>query len=221
MTTLHSKPFSEVLSRLETQADTSEAELRERLADMSPTARVAMMTLAKEDPANFYAQTAKDLFLAVAPETRRLVYMLARSSNATSIVEFGTSFGVSTLFLAAAVRDNGGGKIITAEFESGKAARALKTFDEAGVSDLIELREGDALSTLASNLPSRIDLVLLDGAKPLYSRVFELLEPKLESGALVLADNADDAPEYVAKVHRSDRYLSIPIGEALELSLKI
>ena len=221
MTTLHSKPFSEVLSRLETEANTSESQLRQRLADMSPTARAAMMKLAKEDPTSFYVQTAKDLFLAVAPETRRLLYMLARSSNAKSIVEFGTSFGVSTLFLAAAVRDNGGGKIITAGFESGKAARARATFEEAGVSDLIELREGDALTTLANALPNSIDLVLLDGAKPLYSRVLDLLEPKLKSGALVLADNADDSPEYVAKVRRSDRYLSIPIGEELELSLKI
>lgn len=221
MTTLHSKPFSEVLSRLETEANTSETELRQRLADMAPTARAAMMKLAKEDPTNFYVQTAKDMFLAVAPETRRLLYMLARSNHAKSIVEFGTSFGVSTLFLAAAVRDNGGGKIITAEFESGKAKRARATFDEAGVSDLIELREGDALTTLANALPDSIDLVLLDGAKSLYSRVLELLEPKLKSGALVLADNADDSPEYVAKVRRSDRYLSIPIGEELELSLKI
>jgi hypothetical protein len=83
--------------------------------------------------------------------------MLVRAVGARSVVEFGTSFGVSTLHLAAGLRDNGGGRIITTEFEPSKAARAQENFAVGGLADLIELREGDALQTLARDLPGQID----------------------------------------------------------------
>jgi predicted O-methyltransferase YrrM len=83
------------------------------------------------------------------------------------MVEFGTSFGISTLHLAAALRDNGGGRLITSEFEPSKVARARRNLEAGGVADLVEIREGDALQTLAADLPETIDLVLLDGAKAL------------------------------------------------------
>ncbi|MDA4743670.1 O-methyltransferase, partial [Enterobacter hormaechei] len=81
------------------------------------------------------------------------------------------SFGLSTLFLAAALRDNGGGVLIGSEFEPSKIALAREHFIEGGVSDLIEVREGDALVSLAANLPQTVDLLLLDGAKSLYGDV--------------------------------------------------
>ena len=87
----------------------------------------------------------KDLPLAVSRETGALLYMLARSSDARTIVEFGTSFGISTLHLAAALRDNGGGRLITSEFEPSKAARARENLTAGGLIDLVEIREGDAL----------------------------------------------------------------------------
>lgn len=80
-------------------------------------------------------------------------------------MEFGTSFGVSTLHLAAALRDNGGGRVISTEFEPTKVARARANLCAAGLHDLVEIRVGDALETLARDLPEEIDLVLLDGAK--------------------------------------------------------
>lgn len=107
----------------------------------------------------------KDIPLPVSRETGSLLYMLTRSTRAQSILEFGTSFGVSTIYLAAALRDNGGGRIITTGFESSKAARARENLTEAGLIDLIEIREGDALETLAIDLPETFDLVLLDGAR--------------------------------------------------------
>lgn len=55
----------------------------------------------------------KDFPLAVSRETGTLLYMMARSSRTRTIVEFGTSFGISTLHLAVALRDNGGGRLIT------------------------------------------------------------------------------------------------------------
>ncbi|MGG2362426.1 O-methyltransferase, partial [Salmonella enterica] len=88
-----------------------------------------------------------------SPETCRLLYMLARAGRTRAIVEFGTSFGISTLHLAAALRDNGGGRLITTEFEPSKAAQARRNLDAAGLADLVEIREGDALQTLAGDLP--------------------------------------------------------------------
>ena len=126
--------------------------------------------------------------------------MLARAVRARTIVEFGTSFGISTLHLAAALRDNGGGRLIGSEFEPSKIARARANLGAGGLSDLVEIREGDALQTLARDLPNSIDLVLLDGAKSLYSPILSLLEGRLRGGARIVADNADDSPEYLARV---------------------
>jgi predicted O-methyltransferase YrrM len=89
---------------------------------------------------------------------------------------------------------------------------------EAGLDSLVEVREGDALQTLARDLPARIDLVLLDGAKVLYPQVLELVEPHLAPGALIVADNADDSPEYLARVRGNAGYLSLALGEDVELS---
>src|ERR1700749_3182445 len=102
--------------------------------------------------------------------------MLARAAKARTIVEFGTSFGISTLHLAAALTDKGGGRPIRTGVEPSKVARARENLAAAGLSDLVEIREGDALETLARDLPEAIDLVLLDGAKPLYSPILSLLE---------------------------------------------
>jgi predicted O-methyltransferase YrrM len=145
--------------------------------------------------------------------------MLVRSAGAREVVEFGTSFGISTLHLAAGLRDNGGGHLITSEFEPSKAARARENFAAAGLDDLIELREGDALETLADGLPEAIDLVLLDGAKNLYPGVLALLEPRLAPGALVVADNAERSPEYLERV-RSSAWISVPFGGDVEVSMR-
>ena len=148
--------------------------------------------------------------------------MLARSTNARSIVEFGTSFGISTLHLAAALRDNGGGQLIGSEFEPSKVAKAREHIAEGGLADLVEIREGDALKTLAVGLPESIDLLLLDGAKALYGEVLDLVESRLRPGALIVADNADYSPEYVARVRSSGGgYLSVPFGVDVELSMRL
>lgn len=168
----------------------------------------------------------KEFPLAVSRETGALLYMLARAIGARTVVEFGTSFGVSTLHIAAAVRDNcghgGGGRVITTEFEPFKAERALEHFVAGGVSDLIEIRLGDAMRTLAADLPETIDLVLLDGAKALYPEILALLESRLRPGALIVADNADYAPEYLSRVRSTEAgYLSVPFGDDVELSIKL
>jgi predicted O-methyltransferase YrrM len=148
--------------------------------------------------------------------------MLARSSRAAAIVEFGTSFGISTLHLAAALRDNGGGRLVTTEFESSKVAKAREHLRAGGVLDLVEIREGDALQTLRTDLPASIDLLLLDGAKALYPEVLALVESRLRPGALVVADNADFSPDYLAYVRSpANGYLSVPFADDVELSMRL
>ena len=165
---------------------------------------------------------AKDLWMPVSRKTGVLLYQMARSTNARNIVEFGTSFGLSTLYLAAALRDNGGGRLIGSEFEPSKVARARQHLVEGGVDDLVEIRDGDALKTLATDLPQSIDLLLLDGAKSIYCDVLDLVERHLRPGALIVADNADFSPEYLARVRSPENgYLSVPFGEDVELSIRL
>lgn len=219
MNTLTTKPLSDALDRLFSEADASIAVLRQEMGKLSPEERATMMASTTEYRA-FY-ERAKDLPLAVSRETGRLLYMLARSGGARNIVEFGTSFGVSTLHLAAALRDNGGGRLITSEFEPSKVARARANIGAGGLADLVEIREGDALQTLAYDLPAGIDLVLLDGAKGLYPAILALVEPYLRPGALIVADNADWSPDYLACVRApAQGYLSLPFGGDVELSMR-
>ena len=219
MNTLLTTPVSTLITRLFAEARQSDELLRRQTANIPAADRAAML----RDPAyakNFYLE-AKSFYLAVSPETGALLYMLARSMTARNVIEFGTSFGISTLHIAAALRDNGGGRVITSEFEPSKAAKARDHFAAAGLGDLIELREGDAVQTLASDLPASVDLLLLDGAKVLYPSVLGIVEPCLRSGALVVADNADWSPEYLDIVRNSGRYVSIPFAEDVELSMKL
>jgi predicted O-methyltransferase YrrM len=130
----------------------------------------------------------RSAFLSVSPEQGRLLYVAARSAGARRAVEFGTSLGISTVYLAAAVRDNGGGRVIGTELEPSKVDRARAHLEEAGLADLVDIRPGDARETLA-DLPAPVDLLLLDGRKDLYLPVLELVKPKLRRGSVVFADD--------------------------------
>ena len=213
-TTLTSKPMAPLLDHLFKQAD---AATSPAIASISREERERLMH-SKTEYLNFCG-LLKDLWLPVSRETGLLLYMLARSSNARHIVEFGTSFGISTLHLAAALRDNGGGRLISSEFEPSKVARARGHLSEGGVADLVEIREGDALQTLALDLPASIDLLLLDGAKALYTDILKLVESRLRPGALIIADNADFSPDYLTHIRApGSGYLSVPFGTDVELS---
>ena len=220
MNTLTTPPLAPLLERLFADADASDEILQQQMGNLSPEER-ATRVRSMTDYRSFYAR-AKDLYLAVSRETALLLYMLARGAKARTIVEFGTSFGISTLHLAAALKDNGGGRLIGSEFEPSKVVKARENIAAAGLSALVEIREGDALETLARDLPESIDLVLLDGAKSLYPRVLALLEPHLRAGALIVADNAEMSPEYVSHVRApGGAYLSVPFAEDVELSMKV
>ena len=220
MTTLTTAPLAPLLDRLFDEADAASAEIEAAVADLSDEAR-ARLIRSKTDYRDLYGRL-KDAPLAVSRETGALLYMLARSSRAKTIVEFGTSFGISTLHLAAGLRDNGGGRLITSEFEPSKAARARENLSAGGLIDLVEIREGDALQTLRADLPDTIDLVLLDGAKALYPDILDLLEYRLRPGAIIVADNADDSPDYLERVRKpGSGYMSTPFAEDVELSVRI
>ena len=219
MTTLTTAPVAPVLDRLFAEAALARPETSPMFAEMSERAGELMRS--RSGHIELYTQL-RDYPLPVSRETGLLLYMLARGFKARSIVEFGTSFGISTLFLAAALRDNGGGRLITTEFEPSKIARARRNLAEGGLSDLVEIRQGDALQTLSADLPEAIDLVLLDGAKPLYGDILALLERRLSSGAFIVADNADANPDYLAYVRSPDNgYLSVPFGTDVELSMRV
>ena len=217
--TLNAPNVSALLTRLFAESEASNALLRERFGALSQEERARRMSDPSSDYRQFFSR-AKDLYMAVAPETARLLYLLARATRATSVIEFGTSFGVSTIHLAAAVRDNGGGVLIGSELEPNKALQARANLEAAGLADLVDVREGDALETLARDLPPVIDLVLLDGHKPLYARILDLLAPRLRHGACLIADNADACPEYLARVRApGGGYLSTPFASDVELSI--
>lgn len=216
MSTLTTAPLAPLLDRLFAEAASATSPV---MANVSREERVRLLT-SKTEYLDLYGRL-KDLWLPVSRETGHLLYMLARSTRAQNMVEFGMSFGISTLHLAAALRDNGGGRLITTEFEPSKVARARQHLVDGGLGDLVEIREGDALTTLAADLPDAIDLVLLDGAKALYPEVLALLEPRLRPGALVVADNADDSPDYLTYVRApANGYLSTPFAEDIELSMR-
>ena len=131
---------------------------------------------------------ARDIYMPISAGQGAFVYQTARALGAKTIVEFGTSFGISTIYLASAVKDNGGGLVIGTEIEPSKHAQAIKNLTQAGLDTLVDVRLGDAMQTL-QELPAPVDMVLLDGWKNLYLPVLELLKPHLRRGAVVLADN--------------------------------
>ncbi|MDO9345119.1 MAG: class I SAM-dependent methyltransferase [Pseudomonas sp.] len=217
MSSLTTAPLAPLIERLYAQASAATSPV---MSTVSKEERDRLMH-SKTEYVTLYSML-KDLWLPVSQDTGKLLYMLARSSKARAIVEFGTSFGLSTLHLAAALRDNGGGVLIGSEFEASKVALAREHFSQGGVSDLIHIREGDALVTLASDLPDSVDLLLLDGAKTLYGDVLNLVESHLRTGALVVADNTDYCPEYLAYVRAPENgYLSVPFADDIELSIRL
>jgi predicted O-methyltransferase YrrM len=220
MTPLLTPLVSILLARLFADAQATDAILGQKTATMSPEELAKLMTTATDYQALY--SRMKDFHLAVSRETGTLLYMLARATGAHSIIDFGTSFGVSTIHLAAALKDNGGGRLIGTEFEPLKVVHARENIAAAGLSNLVEIREGDALQSLAHNLPDTIDFVLLDGAKALYPSVLSLVETRLRAGAFVVADNADHCPEYLGRVRSpAGEYLSVPFAGDTELSMKL
>jgi predicted O-methyltransferase YrrM len=134
------------------------------------------------------SRNMRSVYIPVSRSQGQMLYLVARAIDARRIVEFGTSFGISTLYLAAAVKDAGGGGVVGSELEPSKHARAVEHLREAGLDSFADVRLGDAKQTLA-DVEGPIDMVLLDGWKDLYLPILQMLRPKLRPRSVVLADN--------------------------------
>jgi predicted O-methyltransferase YrrM len=176
-----------------------------------------------EDANRFLA----DKLVALEPDKAAFCYGLCRALRAKRVVEAGTSYGVSTLYLAAAVRDNGRGVVIGTEHETKKARAARQTFAVAGLSEFIDLREGDLRQTLKS-VTGPIDFMLIDIWTPMARPALELVAPHLRPGAIVICDNTESYREayrdYFAFIENPDnRFITqtLPFSGGLEMSVRV
>lgn len=222
---LTSPPVRPLLDRLFQSADSDDA----RRATMRERHPQGLAGLSPREQADAFAE----LYIPVSPEGGRLLYTLVRASRPATVVEFGTSFGISTIHLAAAARDNAtagdnpAGHVISTELNAAKIAQARANLAEAGLADLVTILEGDARETLAG-LPGPVGFVLLDGWKGLYLPVLRLLEPRLAPGALVVADDtismAAEMTDYLSYVRDpAHGYLSVsfPESDGLEITCRL
>jgi predicted O-methyltransferase YrrM len=168
------------------------------------------------------ADALADIYMPISAAGGQLLYALVRASRPESVVEFGTSFGISTIYLAAGVADNGVGHVHSTEMSAAKMAAARANLAQAGLGEVATVLEGDARETLA-DLPGPIGLVLLDGWKELCLPVLRLLEPRLKPGALVIGDDSSfsDMADYLDYVRDpANGYVSVafPVEDGMEVS---
>jgi predicted O-methyltransferase YrrM len=202
MDSLSNGRIADVLTMLHQDAETADRPLMADYSSKGFTPEQMIQQVLEEEAKDYKAlyRGLTDNFLSVSSGFGRFCYTCARACKARRIVEFGTSMGISAIYLAAALRDNGGGKLIGTELEPTKAARARENLKAAGLDNLVEIRVGDALETL-TQIDGDLDLVMLDGAFSLYLNVLKLLEPHLKTSALIIAENAfEQASGYIRYV---------------------
>ena len=163
------------------------------------------------------------VLLAVGPETGQLINLIASSLKAPNILELGTSYGYSGIWLADAARA-AGGKLTTIELQDYKSAYAREMSAKAGLAEFVDFRVGDAVETIDA-LPSGFDFVLVDLWKDLYTPCLDAFYPKLNPGAVIVADNmlrpgGEEVQRY-GRVVRAKPHMSsvlLPVGSGLEIS---
>jgi len=175
-----------------------------------------------------------DKLVALDRPKAEFCYHVCRALQARRVVEAGTSYGVSTIYLAAAVRDNlrgqagasAGAVVIGTEHEAEKAALARGHFAEAGLSELVDLRVGDLRDTLV-NVDGPIDFMLIDIWTPISRPALSLIAPRLRPGAVVIADNTlqfrEAYDDYFAFVHdprNGLRTMTLPFDGGLEFTVR-
>ncbi len=172
------------------------------------------------------AEAFADVGFSIAPEQGDLIYLMCRALKARRVVDFATSVGMSALYFAAAVRDNGGGQVIGSELVAKKAETARRNLTEAGLETFVDIRVGDARETL-KDLGGEVDFVLIDGwpgnSKTSLARdVIGLVAPQLRVGGMVMNDNAEeDFLAFIRDPANGFISISLPIKRGTELALKI
>ncbi len=183
--------------------------------------REALENPSSRDPALF-----ADYGFSIHPDQGDLIYLLCRGIGARRVVDFATSIGMSALYFACAVRDNGGGHVIGSEFVPAKAETARRNLNDAGLAEYVDVRVGDARETLR-DLGGPVDFVLIDGwptgePRSLARDVIEIVAPQLRVGGYVLNDNAEpDFLEYIRDPANGFISITLPIKRGTELALKI
>ena len=191
--TLHSQDVARVLTELGRLGDAEDPPAKERVLRRE---RELGRRVWGAERAEAYGSAP----LSITSEVGELLSVLVVARRPRTIVEFGASHGFSTIHLAAAVRDLGAGQVITTEIEPSKAEAAQRNLVACGLDDLVDVRVGDALTTLRD--VAEVDFLFLDGWNNMYEPVVDLLQPRLSAGALVIADLSADDPDQVSYVDR-------------------
>jgi predicted O-methyltransferase YrrM len=163
---------------------------------------------------------------SIAPEQGDLIYLLCRGLRAQRVAEFATSIGMSALYFATAVRDNGGGTLIGSELVPAKVEEARKNLAEAGLADYAEIRQGDARRTLR-DLGGPVDFVLIDGwplgdGQSLARQVIEIVAPQIRIGGYVMNDNAEpDFLDFIRDPSSGFLSMTLPLKGGTELCVKV
>ena len=215
MDSLSKGVVADVLHRLHREAEVADGPLMQALANEANSRNeiISKAIAAESRDLNEVYRGFADNFLSVSPQFGRFLYMCVRACKAKRIVEFGSSMGLSAIYMAAGLRDIGGGRLIGTDLEPGKIERARANVAAAGLADLVEFWHGDARETLSSGLGGEIDMVMLDGAFTLYLPILKLLEPHLKPGAVIVGENAlEEASGYIDYVRDpANGYLSLPL----------
>jgi predicted O-methyltransferase YrrM len=221
-----SPALAAMLERLHDRSEAQNEDLSEYFGRRIADGSLSGFTLDKEA-----LHFLSDKMVALERPKAEFCYRLCRALRARRIVEAGTSFGVSTLYLAAAVRENiqedgGSGVVIGTEHEPLKAAAARQHFEEAGFADLIELREGDLTGTLR-DLQAPIDFMLIDIWTAVALPALKQVAPHLRRGAVVICDNTttyrDAYRDYFDYVTPPNGFttMTLPFEGGLEMSVRI
>ena len=220
VSTLRSLRVRGVLERLHARARVEDPIAKERVATRERELGERLSV-----PARY--ELYGDAPLAITTETGELYYVLAVAQRAHRIVEFGSSHGISTIYLAAALRDTGSvGVLVTTEILPAKAAATERNLTEAGLSDLVEVRTGDARDTL-TQLAAPVDMLVLDGRNDLYVTIFDLISPRLAPTGVVIADLGRDDPDleayqrHVRHARAGFHSVTLPVDAGIELTVPI
>lgn len=220
MSVLHDPDLERLLAALHEQSDAQVAAMEQWQTERA--------TQSPPPTPEEIKQFRGDKLVALDRDKAEFCYQLCRATDARRIVEAGTSYGVSTLYLAAAVRDNiraaaGDGVVIGTEYEPAKAAIARSHFEQAGLSRFIDLREGDLRETLR-RIDGPVDFMLVDIWVPMARPALELVAPHLKPGAIVICDNTEQHraayADYFAFLETGFRTMTLPFSGGLELSVR-
>jgi predicted O-methyltransferase YrrM len=161
----------------------------------------------------------------VEPETAALLGVLARTKQAPSVLEIGTSNGYSTIWLGDAAEETGGA-VVSLEIEPGRTALAREHLAQAGVETFVELRTEDAAQALRGFPDAGFDLVFLDAERPHYIGYWPDLVRTLAPAGLLVVDNvishADDLVGFIAVAENDERVetVQVPIGAGILLAVR-